>query len=85
MLDIVDKYSKTALSVQVSEKLIEGIRCGDMKPSKRMPGIRVLAKRFGTSNSTVIEAFNLMEKQNYIERIPARGTFVADAVRHELS
>ena len=85
MLDIIDKYSKTALSVQVSEKLIEGIRCGDMKPSKRMPGIRVLAKRFGTSNSTVIEAFNLMEKQNYIERIPARGTFVADDVRHELS
>ncbi len=85
MLDIIDKDSKTALSVQVSEKLIEGIRSGAMKPSRRMPGIRVLAKRFGTSNSTVIEALNLMEKQNYIERIPARGTFVADDVRHELS
>lgn len=85
MLDIIDKDSKTALSVQVSEKLIEGIRSGAMKPSRRMPGIRVLAKRFGTSNSTVIEALNLMEKQNYIERIPAKGTFVADDVRHELS
>ena len=85
MLDVIDKDSKTALSVQVSEKLIEGIRSGAMKPSRRMPGIRVLAKKFGTSNSTVIEALNLMEKQNYIERIPARGTFVADDVRHELS
>ncbi len=85
MLDIIDKDSKTALSVQVSEKLIEDIRGGLIKPGRRMPGIRVLAKKFGTSNSTVIEAFNLMEKQNYIERIPAKGTFVADDVSHELS
>ena len=82
---MIDKNSKTALSVQVSEKLIAGIRSGAMGAGRRIPGIRVLAKRFGTSNSTVIEALNLMERQNYIERIPAKGTFVADDVSHELS
>ena len=85
MLNVVDKDNRTALPVQISEKLIADIRSGAMKPSRRMPGIRVLSKKFGTSNNTVIEALNLMEKQNYIERIPSKGTFVADDVRHELS
>ena len=84
MLDIVDKNCRTALSLQVSEKLIAGIRSGAMKPGRRIPGIRMLAKKFGTSNSTVIEALNLMEQQNYLERIPAKGTFIADDVSHEL-
>ena len=85
MLNVIDKDNRTALPVQISEKLIADIRSGAMKPSRRMPGIRVLSKKFGTSNNTVIEALNLMEKQNYIERIPSKGTFVADDVRHELS
>jgi DNA-binding LacI/PurR family transcriptional regulator len=84
MLEIIDKNSKTALSVQVSEKLIDDIRAGRIKPGKRMPGERRLAERFGISRGTVIEALDLLEKQNYIERIPAKGTFVADDVDHEL-
>jgi DNA-binding LacI/PurR family transcriptional regulator len=85
MLEMIDKDSKTSLCIQVSEKLIGDIRNGILLPGKRMPGERLLAERFGSSRGTVIEALNLMEKQNYIERIPARGTFVANDVRHELS
>ncbi len=85
MPDIIDKNSKTALSTQVSEKLIASIRSGAIKPGRRMPGIRLLSKRFGTSHSTVIEALDMVEKQNYIERIPRKGTFVADDISHELS
>ncbi len=85
MLDVIDKNSKTALSVQVSEKLIASIRGGLLKPGKRMPGIRLLSKKFGTSHSTIIEALNMLGKQNYIERIPGKGTFVADDIGHELS
>ncbi|MFA6567870.1 MAG: GntR family transcriptional regulator [Victivallales bacterium] len=85
MLNTIDRGGKTSFSVQISEKLIAGIRSGVMKPGRRIPGIRVLAQKFGTSNNTVIEALDLMEKQNYIERIPAKGTFVSDDVSHELS
>lgn len=85
MLDIIDKNCKTALSEQVSDKLIHEIRSGKIKPGKRMPGERQLAERFWISRGTVIEALDLLESQNYIERIPARGTFVADDVNHELS
>ncbi|MFA6716705.1 MAG: GntR family transcriptional regulator [Victivallales bacterium] len=85
MLDVIDRNCKTALSAQVSERLIQDIRSGQIKPGKRMPGERQLAQRFGISRGTVIEALNLMEQQNYIERIPAKGTFVADDVDHELS
>ena len=85
MLEMIDKDSKTSLSIQVSEKLLGDIRSGILLPGKRMPGERLLAERFGSSRGTVIEALNLMEKQNYIERIPAKGTFVAEDVSHELS
>ena len=85
MLDVIDKNCKTALSAQVSEKLIHDIRTGKIKPGRRMPGERRLAERFGISRGTVIEALDLLESQNYIERIPAKGTFVADDVNHELS
>ena len=85
MLDLIDKNCKTALSAQVSVKLINDIRSGMIKPGKRMPGERRLAERFGISRGTVIEALDLLEGQNYIERIPAKGTFVADDVNHELS
>jgi len=85
MLDVIDKNCKTALSEQVSEKLIHDIRSGKIKPGKRMPGERRLAERFGISRGTVIEALDLLETQNYIERVPAKGTFVADDVNHELS
>jgi DNA-binding LacI/PurR family transcriptional regulator len=85
MLDVIDKNCKTALSTQVSEKLIHDIRLGNIKPGKRMPGERRLAERFGISRGTVIEALDFLETQNYIERIPAKGTFVADDVNHELS
>lgn len=85
MLDIIDKNCKTALSTQVSEKLIHEIRSGKLKPGKRMPGERRLAERFGISRGTVIEALDLLESQNYIERVPAKGTFVSEDVNHELS
>ena len=85
MLVDIDKDSKTTLLVQVSENLIQDIRLGKLKRGKRLPGERMLAQRFGVSRGTVIEALSLLEQQNYIERIPARGTFVADDVKHELS
>jgi len=84
MLNTIDKDSKIALSEQVSEKIIASIRSGHLKPGKRILGIRLLAKEFGTSNSTIIAALDTLEKQNYIERIPARGTFVSADVNHEL-
>lgn len=85
MLVDIDKDSKTSLLVQVSENLIQDIRLGKLKRGKRLPGERMLAQRFGVSRGTVIEALSLLEQQNYIERIPAKGTFVADDVQHELS
>ncbi len=85
MQEVIDKESKTALSVQVSEKLIKEIRRGVFRPGKRMPGERMLAEQFGASRGTIIEALDLLEKQNYIERVPAKGTFIAEDVNHELS
>jgi DNA-binding LacI/PurR family transcriptional regulator/DNA-binding transcriptional regulator YhcF (GntR family) len=84
MIKAVDKTQTTSLAQQVGQGLINAIRSGTFKAGKRLPGERVLAKQFGTSRGTVIEALNLLERQNYIERLPTKGTFVADDIDHEL-
>lgn len=84
MIQAVDKTKATSLATQVGQGLIDAIRNGTFKEGKRLPGERILAKQFGTSRGTIIEALNLLERQNYIERIPTKGTFVADDINHEL-
>lgn len=81
---IIDRDSKSSPATQISEFIVKQIRSGGLRPGKRMPGVRVFAEIFKTSPNTVVSAFDLLEKQNYIERIPAKGTFVADDVCHDL-
>lgn len=84
MQAIIDRYSKNSPATQISEFIVKQIREGVLRPGKRMPGVRVFAEIFKTSPNTVVSAFDLLEKQNYIERIPAKGTFVADDICHNL-
>ena len=82
---VLDKSCKTPLTVQLADILKKNIRSGKLLPGKRIPGIRRLTEQYNVSMNTVIETLNLMEQQNYIERIPTKGTFVTDDVNHELS
>ncbi len=84
MIKTVDKTQTTSLVQQVGHGLISAIRGGTFKPGARLPGERMLAKQFGTSRGTIIEALNLLERQNYIERLPTKGTFVSEDINHEL-
>jgi DNA-binding LacI/PurR family transcriptional regulator len=70
--------NKISLYVQVKNDLIRRIRSGDMLPNTKVPSERVLAETFGISRGTAKQALQELEMEKYIERIPAKGSFVRD-------
>jgi DNA-binding LacI/PurR family transcriptional regulator len=84
MITTVDKNDKLALPIQLSEQLLSAIESGTFSPGSRLPSGRELAKQFGVSRGTVIEALNILEEKHCIERIAAKGIYVSDDVKHEL-
>ncbi|MCF6175227.1 MAG: GntR family transcriptional regulator [Victivallaceae bacterium] len=84
MIATVDKNDKLTLPIQLSERLLSAIESGIYLPGSRLPSGRELAKQFSVSRGTVIEALNILEEKNCIERIAAKGVYVADDVKHEL-
>jgi len=85
MLNLVEKDSAVNLPKQICDLILKRIRAGYYIPNKKLDSIRKLSDELNVSRVTVIEALKLLERGNYIERIPAKGTFVANDVNHELS
>lgn len=81
----IDKNSRETLLTQLCRKLVSDISDGTLRPGMRLPGDRLLAKKYNISRGTVIEALSILEEQFYIERIPSRGSFVANDALKRIS
>ena len=71
---------KISLYIQVKRHLISLISSGEMAPNSKVPSERVLAKEFQISRSTAKQALQELEAENFIERIPAKGSYVCDVL-----
>lgn len=80
MSQIIDKECATVLPLQIRNLLAARIESGHYQPGRKMDSIRRLAGELDVSPVTVIEALKMLEKENYIVRVPANGTFVNDKV-----
>jgi len=85
MLSFIEKDSAVNLPYQIRDLIVERIKKGYYAPRKKLDSIRRLSDELQVSRVTVIEALKLLEHENYIQRIPAKGTFVSDDINHELS
>jgi DNA-binding LacI/PurR family transcriptional regulator len=70
--------NKVSLYVQVKNGIIKRIRTGEMPPNSKVPSERDLARRYNISRGTAKQALQELEAESYIERIPAKGSFVRD-------
>lgn len=61
----------------VSERVIDAIRGGQMKPGERIVEVQ-LAKKLGVSRGPLREALKMLEAAHIVESQRARGTFVAN-------
>ena len=74
----VDHDSLVPLHTQLQRQLRNLIVSGQWAPGSRLPSENQLHRELNISRSTVRQAFSESQHEGLIERIPGRGTFVAD-------
>lgn len=65
-------------SVQIAEAIKKLILSGAYQSGQKLDSMRALANRFSVSTQAVISAFEILEKENLIERKPQKGIYVSD-------
>lgn len=78
---------KGNLSRQLAEALRKAVRNGDLKAGEPLPSTRLLAKSLQVSRGTVIEAFEQLLAEGFLESHAGAGTKVASSLAstHRLS
>ncbi|MGL5641615.1 MAG: PLP-dependent aminotransferase family protein [Paraclostridium sp.] len=51
----------------------------NIKANKKLPPIRTIAKELDVNNTTIVKAYELLEKEGYVYKNVGSGTFVSDA------
>ncbi len=77
----VDHDSLVPLHTQLQRQLRSLIDSGRWAPGSRLPSENQLQRDLNISRSTVRQAFSKAQHEGLIERIPGRGTFVAEPTR----
>lgn len=68
---------------QLARGLRDAISRGDLKPGERLPSTRTLGLSLGLARGTIIEAFEQLKAEGYLESLPRAGTAVARALQDE--
>lgn len=65
---------------QLYERLRERILDGRLKPGERLPSSRTLAQLLGVGRNTVVEAFEMLLAEGYLETRHGSGTYVTSSL-----
>ena len=71
----INRNSSTPLYIQLYEKIRDEIEENKLQADK-LPSIRALAKQLEVNNITIVNAYKLLEKEDYIYTIKGSGTFI---------
>jgi GntR family transcriptional regulator / MocR family aminotransferase len=80
----LDRSSPNPLYQQLYDELRGGILGGRLIPGIRLPSTRELAIELGLSRTTVLNAFDQLISEGYMEGHTGAGTFVSPALPEEL-
>ena len=78
MLIHLDPNKKEALYSQLYQAIKNQIHSGHLAAHQKLPSKRQLAKDLGISLNTVINAYDQLSLEGYLETKPRQGYFVAD-------
>lgn len=73
----IDKSSSVPYYHQLKEILREQVTSGALRPGDRLAGEHELCRRYGVSRPVVRQALAGLHRENVLDRVKGRGTFVA--------
>lgn len=76
----LDRDSSTPLHTQVYQGLRDSILDGRLRPGASMPSTRELPTMLGVSRNTVLEAYNQLQAEGFIEPRVGSGTYVTNSL-----
>jgi len=74
---LIANSSRDPIYEQISKQIRSQIIAGDMKEGDPLPSIRSLAREIQVSVITTKKAYEILEREGYIDTVTGRGTFVA--------
>ena len=80
---VLDPRSSLTLQHQVRQKLIDAMTRGVLRPGRRLPSSRSLARQVGVSRNTISLAYDALLAAGHLVSRPRSGIFVASNVRGE--
>lgn len=83
-IQLDDKASAVPLHRQIYEAIRRSILGGDFTPRMRLPSTRLLAKQLGVARMTVVNAYEQLLAEGYLEGKTGAGTFVAATLPEEM-
>ncbi|MFY7828475.1 MAG: aminotransferase class I/II-fold pyridoxal phosphate-dependent enzyme, partial [Flectobacillus sp.] len=75
---VLERGSSVPLYVQLSNAFIQHIQSGIIPKGSKLLGSRPLAELLEINRQTVIQAFDEMQSQGWIEVLPKKGVFVSN-------
>ena len=76
----LNRKSKKALYLQLSNQFIELIKDRKLVPKTKLPGSRILAELLNVHRKTVVACYEELSLQGWVESIPKKGTFVNSSI-----
>lgn len=71
------------LGRQLAQRLRDAVATGELKPGERLPSTRTLAASLGVARGLVVEAFDQLRAEGYLDARVGAGTRVASTLSHE--
>ena len=75
---IISNCSNIPIYEQIKEQIKNKIISNELKAGDLLPSIRSLAKDLRISVITTKNAYEELEREGYVETIPAKGTYVSN-------
>ncbi len=72
----LDKSHSSAIYLQLAQQLVNAIQRGYLPLGTKLPGTRKLSHLLQVHRQTIVNAYQELEAQSWIETVPNKGTFV---------
>lgn len=75
---IISNASGKPIYEQICTQIKNAILSGELSPGDALPSIRALAKDLRISAITTTRAYDELERDGFIDRVPGKGCYVAE-------